>query len=143
MYNTPAYKTARGLGWFSLALGAAEILAPGFVSRALGFNEHRALVRGFGIRELASGLGILMAKNPVPWLWALFAGDIVDMTALLPSLGRRNRQRGTAAGAMLSVAAVALVDYLCARQLGGQRQFRQLPRRDYSNRSGLHTYSGR
>jgi hypothetical protein len=26
MYNTPAYKTARVLGWFSLALGAAGLL---------------------------------------------------------------------------------------------------------------------
>jgi hypothetical protein len=137
MYNTPAYKTARGLGWFSLALGAAEIIAPGYLNRALGFREHRALVRGFGIRELLSGAGILLSSNPIPWLWARVAGDVLDMAALLPGLSRRNRHRGAAAGALLSVAAVALVDYLCARNLGDQQRFRRKPRRDYSTRSGF------
>lgn len=142
MYNSLVYKTARGLGWISLAVGAVEILAPGALSRALGFGQHRALVRGFGIRELTSGLGILLAKNPVPWLWTRLAGDVIDMTALLPGLGRRNRHRGTAAGALVSVAAVALVDYLCARQLGDERKIPQSRRRADSNHTGLHHYSG-
>jgi hypothetical protein len=137
MYNTPAYKTARGLGWFSLALGAAEILAPGSVNRALGFRQHRTLVRGFGIRELLSGAGILLSRNPIPWLWARVAGDVLDMAALLPGLSRRNRQRGAVTGALFSVAAVTFVDYLCARNLGDQLNFRNKPRRDYSARSGL------
>jgi hypothetical protein len=137
MYNTPAYKTARGLGWFSLALGAAEILAPGSLNRALGFRQHRTLVRGFGLRELLSGAGILLSRNPIPWLWARVAGDVIDMAALLPGLSRRNRHRGAATGALLSVAAVTFVDYLCARNLGDQLNFRNRPRRDYSTRSGL------
>jgi hypothetical protein len=137
MYNTPAYKTARVLGWFSLALGAAEIIAPGAVNRSLGFREHNALVRGFGLREIAAGLGILIMPNPTPWVWARVTGDMLDLTSLLFGLDRNNPRRSSAMAAFVSVAAVTLIDYICARNLTSQVEYRQLPRRDYSDRSGL------
>jgi len=50
---------ARRLGWFSLALGAAEMLAPRRLNRVLGVRPNRDwLVRGFGARESAAGIGI-------------------------------------------------------------------------------------
>jgi hypothetical protein len=137
MYNTPAYKTARALGWFSLALGAAEIIAPGALNRSLGLREHNALVRGFGLREVTAGVGILMMPNPTPWMWARVTGDLLDLTALLFGLDRNNPRRGSAMAAFVSVAAVTLVDYICARNLSAQVHYRELPRRDYSDRSGL------
>jgi hypothetical protein len=137
MHNTPAYKLARGLGWFSLALGAAEIAAPGMLNRTLGMREHNGLVRFFGLRELAAGTGILLQSNPTPWMWARVAGDVLDLTALLLGLDRHNPRRGSATAAFLSVAAITLVDYLCARDLSAQIADRQLPRRDYSDRSGI------
>ena len=137
MYNTPAYKTARGLGWFSLALGALEIVAPGALNRSLGLREHNALVRGFGFREATAGLGILLAPNPTPWMWARVTGDVLDLTALLFGLDRNNPRRGSATAAFVSVAAITLVDYICARNLSAQVEYRQLPRRDYSDRSGI------
>ncbi len=51
MYNTVSYKVARGLGWFSIGLGLAELIAPGALNRSLGMREHNALVRGFGLRR--------------------------------------------------------------------------------------------
>lgn len=137
MYNTPAYKTARGLGWFSLALGATEIIAPGALNRALGMREHDVLVRGFGLREIAAGLGILLTPNPTPWVWARVTGDVLDLTALLLGLDRDNPRRGSAMAAFISVTAVTLLDVLCASDLSAQTQYRKLPRRDYSDRSGL------
>jgi hypothetical protein len=137
MHNTPAYKTARGLGWFSLALGAVEIIAPGTLNRALGMKEHNALVRAFGFREVAAGLGILMQDNPAPWMWARVTGDILDLSALLLGLNGNNPRPGSARAAFFSVAAITLVDYLCAKNLSAQAEFRQLPRRDYSDRSGI------
>jgi hypothetical protein len=137
MYNTPAYKTARALGWFSLALGATEIIAPGVLNRSLGMREHNALVRGFGLREITAGLGILMMPNPTPWMWARVTGDVLDLTALLFGIDRNNPRHGSAMAAFVSVAAVTLVDYICARNLSAQVEYRKLPRRDYSDRSGL------
>ncbi len=137
MYNTLSYKLARGLGWFSIGLGAAELLAPGTLNRSLGMREHNTLVRGFGLREIGAGLGILASDNPTPWVWARVAGDALDLTALLLSLGPRNPRRGSATAAFLSVAAITVVDYICARNLEEQREYRSLPRRDYSDRSGF------
>jgi hypothetical protein len=100
-------------------------------------REHTALVRGFGLREATAGLGILMMPNPTPWMWARVTGDLLDLTALLFGLDRNNPRRGSAIAAFVSVAAVTLVDYICARNLTAQVQYRELPRRDYSDRSGL------
>jgi hypothetical protein len=137
MYNTPAYKLARGLGWFSVALGAAELLAPGALKRSLGMREHNTLVRGFGLRELAAGIGILATRNPTPWVWSRVAGDALDITALLGGMGPGHSRRGSAASALLSVLLVAAADIVCARNLSSQMANRQLPRRDYSDRSGF------
>src|SRR5690606_27124213 len=52
-------KTARMLGWFSIGLGAAELLMPGALSRTLGVGRHDRLIRGFGLREIGAGLGLL------------------------------------------------------------------------------------
>jgi hypothetical protein len=137
MYNTMSYKLARGLGWFSIGLGAAELLLPGALNRALGMREHDALVRGFGLREIGAGVGILAAKDPTPWVWARVVGDALDLLSLLPALGTYNPRRGSATAAFLSVAAVTALDVLCARSLGAQVANRRLPRRDYSDRSGF------
>src|SRR5690242_12433520 len=50
----------KGLGWFSIALGAAELLAPRAVNRVSGLEaNHVGLTRLFGLRELGGGIGIL------------------------------------------------------------------------------------
>lgn len=137
MYNTVSYKVARGLGWFSIGLGLAELVAPGAINRALGMREHNALVRGFGLREIGAGLGILNLKHPTPWVWARVAGDALDLASLLVSLGPSNPRRGNATAAFLSVAAVTAIDILTARSLERQEEYRSQPRRDYSDRSGF------
>ena len=49
----------RFLGWFSIGLGACEILAPGSIARISGSRDHKTLVRSYGLREVATGVGIL------------------------------------------------------------------------------------
>ncbi|MGN6642365.1 MAG: hypothetical protein ACTHKU_05125, partial [Verrucomicrobiota bacterium] len=46
---------ARGLGWFSIGLGLAGLLAPRRLGRTAGVGEHPGLIRLIGLRELASG----------------------------------------------------------------------------------------
>ena len=137
MQNTLPYKLARGLGWFSIGLGVAELLAPGALNRSLGMREHNSLVRGFGLREIGAGVGILTAKHPTPWVWSRVAGDVLDMTALLLALGPGNPRRGSATAAFMSVVGVTLLDIFCARSLERQIEYRRMPRRDYSGRSGF------
>ena len=71
--------TARGLGWFSIGLGVAEVLMPRTIGRAVGISGGRALLFVYGLREIATGIGILKAKNQTPWLWGRVAGDALDM----------------------------------------------------------------
>src|SRR3954453_10522626 len=73
---------ARGLGWYSLALGAAQLLAPDSVARAAGVRTSSTLMRLYGLREIACGVGILMSRNPAPFLWARVAGDALDIATL-------------------------------------------------------------
>jgi hypothetical protein len=123
---------ARGLGWFSIGLGMAELLAPRAVARATGMHRrNERLLQAYGMREIAAGIGLLTAKNPAPWLWARVGGDALDLAAL--AAGGRPRDASMAA-ALAAIAGVTLVDIAAARL--AQSQSRS-PVRDYSTRSGL------
>ncbi len=50
---------ARGLGWATIGIAATEILATEQVEQLLGVDHHHALLKGFGLRELAAGLTLL------------------------------------------------------------------------------------
>jgi hypothetical protein len=109
---------ARGLGWFSIGLGLAEVLAPEQLTRFLGVDDDRApLVRAYGLRELASGVGILAQRHPVAGVWSRVAGDMVDLGTLGTALNADRAHRGRVIGAMAMVAGVTALDVLCAKQL--------------------------
>lgn len=103
-------KTARALGWLSLGLGAAVLLAPRRVGRATGLGERDGLLRFIGIRELVAGAGLLTQKNPEPWLWSRVAGDVMDLAVLSYGLRANNASRRRAKGAMAAVAGVTAID---------------------------------
>ena len=66
---------ARTLGWFSIGLGLAEVIAPRDLARLTGFSgEPRVLLRLFGLREMASGVGLLTQHRPAPWMWGRVGG---------------------------------------------------------------------
>jgi hypothetical protein len=129
-----ARKVARGLGWFSIGLGLAELLAPRVVVRATGLREQEALLQVYGVRETATGIGLLASSQPRRWMWARVAGDALDL-ATLWAAGRPRRL--STASTLATVAAVAVADLVCARAL--QSEYRHATRRvrDYSTRSGL------
>lgn len=112
---------AKGLGWFSLALGAIELLAPETLDRALGLDHHEPLTRAYGLREIGAGLGILLSDDPTPWVWARVAGDALDLASLAPALERSNPQRAVAAGAVANVALITALDIFCAAALSRRR----------------------
>lgn len=109
---------ARALGLFSIALGAMETLMPRRINRFLGMPSRRQAVTGVGLREIATGLGLLASVFPSKLLWARVAGDVIDMTRLEPGLNRRNPKRGNVALVMLGLAAVTLVDIAAATAAG-------------------------
>ncbi|MDO9710958.1 cyclase dehydrase [Paracraurococcus lichenis] len=130
--------TARALGWFSIGLGLAEVLAPQALARGLGMRGHERLIASYGAREIATGIGILSARDPTPWIWGRVAGDALDIGTLATALDGHNRARGAAGAALAAVAGVTLLDLLCGRALSARRQARRIARRrDYGDRSGL------
>lgn len=114
----------RTLGWFSIGLGLAELLAPRGLSKLIGLRDHRPLVRVLGLREITSGVGILTRPRPSGWLWSRVAGDAMDL-ALLGAAFRSYRGRSVRlAAATAAVAGVALLDVMCSRELSRARRRR-------------------
>lgn len=112
-------KLSLGLGLFSLALGAAELLAPKKIAENLDAQGHEKLVKGFGAREIAAGLAILNAPAHSLGIWNRVLGDVMDLTAL--GAAARNSPRNKAIwGSLAFVAGATLLDYLTARGLDGQ-----------------------
>jgi len=130
-----AHALAQGLGWFSIGLGLAEVVAPGRLARFLGMEERTELIRVYGMREIATGVGILSQDDPTPWLWSRVGGDVLDLGSLAAGLGRSNPQRENVGLAIAAVAGIMARDLLCARMLGTEDRPRRI--RDYSARRGL------
>ena len=105
---------ARGLGWFGIGLGLLEVFAPRALARATGLQGREMLLQAFGLREIASGVLILAADEPEPWLWARVAGDALDGGVLGAGLAPPNPHRGRTMLATLAVAPVVALDLLYA-----------------------------
>ena len=112
----------RTLGWFSIGLGLAELLAPRGLSRLIGVHDHRPLVRVLGLREISSGVGILTRPRPRSWLWSRVAGDAMDLALLGAAFRSYRGRRVRLAAATAAVAGVALLDVMCSRELSRARR---------------------
>jgi hypothetical protein len=134
--STTAGTLAYQLGWFSIALGAVELFASRQVARTLGMHGQERLIRAYGVREIAKGVGILTSPNPTPWLWGRVAGDALDLATLAAAYPNSPR-RGSLVVAMANVAGVAALDVLAAQQLTNVDRRQRAPIRDYSARSGF------
>ena len=108
-----AHSVARGLGWFSIGLGLAEILAPRALTRGLGMEGNEQIVRAYGVREIATGIGILSSTHPVPWIWGRVGGDALDIATLATGLQQDNLKKENVELALVAVAGVTALDVVC------------------------------
>jgi hypothetical protein len=109
-------KLAKGLGWFSLGLGATQVLAPRWLGYQTGTGNHKHLMRALGVREIASGAAILTQDDPTPALWSRVAGDAMDLS-LLGLAARKSPHQGRIAFAVAMVAGVTLLDVFAAQRM--------------------------
>ena len=79
--NHSARSLARGLGWFSIGLGVVQLVAPRQVTRFIGMPGSDGVIRACGLREIATGVGILLADDPKPWIYGRIGGDALDRPA--------------------------------------------------------------
>jgi hypothetical protein len=131
-----ADRLARALGWLSIGLGVAELLAPGRIARTIGLDGKEALIRSYGARELASAVPTLSLDKPAG-LAARIAGDALDLATLASALHPGNPKRNNAAVATAIIAGITLLDV--AAYAGVKSAHRREPGsdRDYSSRTGL------
>jgi uncharacterized membrane protein len=116
-----AERRARGLGWFSIGLGLAEIAAPRAVARLIGVNDDettRNTLFVLGLREITSGIGILTQPRSGGWAWSRVGGDLMDL-ALLGKALNSGADRTRVAAATAAVLGVTVLDYVTSRQLSG------------------------
>jgi uncharacterized membrane protein len=119
--NLNAEQLARGLGWFSIGLGLAELLAPRGIAKISGVKGNTGLIRLFGLREIASGIGIFMQQSkgqrPAAAVWSRVAGDALDLAALGAAFASPKSHKGRVTFATANVLAVTALDVLCAQQV--------------------------
>lgn len=106
-----------GVGWFSIGLGTAQLVATPAVAALLGMRDDgdvRRVLRAVGVREVGCGLGVLARPRAAGWYWARAAGDAMDL-ALLGAASRSRRARpGRVALSAAVVLGVAALDVLAA-----------------------------
>jgi uncharacterized membrane protein len=109
----------QSLGWFSVVLGVAEVLAPQAVARVIGVdeNEHTSLLRTYGLRELAAGVGILSRPKPTYWMWNRVLGDAMDLATLGRAMRSSRTDKGRLTAAAVAVLGVTALDLVCSLRL--------------------------
>lgn len=125
--SDPLRPAAIVIGWASIAIGVAPILAPGACARAFGFPAPTppvaSIMRSLGARDLVLGMGLWSAATHggkyAPWLLARTlsdAGDVLSI-ALAAAAGVRN-PRFLALGALAVGATVTEALLWRAAKLG-------------------------
>jgi hypothetical protein len=132
-----ALDLAKGLGWFSIALGLAQLMAPQKLAESLGMRGSEPVLQAYGLREIGTGVGILAGRDPTPWVWGRVGGDALDLATLTAGLAKSRKQENVVLAAA-AVVGVTILDLMCAQALSQKQP--TSPRtaiRDYSGRSGF------
>jgi len=112
------------LGYFSIGLGLAEVLAPQLIARLVGIkhpNErNRTLLRLMGLREISSGVAILSNQQPKKAVMSRVAGDAIDIALLGATLANSENDRGRTLFATANVLAVTALDVMASKALAMQ-----------------------
>jgi hypothetical protein len=108
---------AVALGWFSCALGLAELVAPRQVAELIGAPTNEGThntIRAYGAREIASGIAILSDPAESRWLWSRVGGDALDLASLGAAARYESSDPARLALATAAVAGVAALDVITA-----------------------------
>jgi uncharacterized membrane protein len=115
-----ADKLAQGLGWFSIGLGTAQILAPRVMSRLVGVKDadnNTGLMRALGVREISAGIGLLADPKPTGFAAARVAGDAMDLALMVKTLATPQNDKGRALFATAFVVGAGILDVLATQEL--------------------------
>jgi uncharacterized membrane protein len=115
-----AERRARGLGWFSLGLGVAQLFAPRRVARLIGIRDDERtchILQTIGVREISSGAAILTNTESAGPVWMRVIGDVMDLGLLGLAAQSEDTERDRVVAATAAVAGITVIDALSAVQL--------------------------
>ncbi len=120
-------RIAEGLGWFSLGLGAAQLLAPGALNRLAGVHDDaaaRVAQRFVGVREVGAFAAIMVDRpRPALPLWSRVGGDLMDLALLGRAWERKRESAPRLALTIANIAAVTGLDaYAAIRHTEAERR---------------------
>ncbi|HST69109.1 MAG TPA: hypothetical protein VLI94_05575 [Solirubrobacterales bacterium] len=120
-------RIAEGLGWFSLGLGAAQLLAPGALNRLAGIRDDaaaRLAQRFVGVREVGAFAAIMADRpRPVLPLWSRVGGDLLDLALLARAWDRKRESAPRLALTIANIAGVTGLDiYAAIRHTEAERR---------------------
>jgi uncharacterized membrane protein len=111
-------RLARALGWLSIGLGLAEIMAPGKLAELIGVEDRPTVFRLMGLREIGHGVTILSQPWPAGGVWSRVAGDVLDLAVLSTQLDSENRERAKTFAGVVGVLGITALDLYTSKQLG-------------------------
>lgn len=115
------------LGWLSIGLGLAQLVAPRGLARASGLRGVSPFwIRAIGLREMACGVTLLRGETRPAWRWSRIAGDAMDLSLLGMAMTSRRHARTRLAATAAVVAGVTAIDYIASAQLA-PRKLSELP----------------
>ena len=118
-----SHPLAQTLGWFSIGLGAAELMAPAAMSRLIGTpstSGNLSLMRAMGAREIGHGIAILTHPDSASPLWSRVAGDAADLAFLGAAHNVDEVDRTRLLAATAAVAGVTALDIICAQRMSSR-----------------------
>ena len=133
---TGSDRVARCLGWFSIVLGAVELLQPRTVKRFLGMTNRQGLLRAYGAREICAGIASLSTEKQMG-LWSRVLGDGLDLAMLLGAYRSDNPKRTNVGLAIGMVIGIAMIDIAAGQMTTAVHARGSNKLRSYSDRSGF------
>ena len=121
-HSSTAYKVARFLGYASIAIGLIELVWANSLAMNLGLSRFEWLVRAYGVREVLTGVLILVSKDPTPWIWLRVIGDAIDGATLGWGYMRDPFKMMSIAATFMAVTPVIIADVWCALKLTSSKR---------------------
>lgn len=103
------------LGWLSVGAGLAQLLAPREVNRMTGATHRPLVTRLSGLRQIATGAGLLSERAPATSIWSRVAGDTVDLALLGASMRSPQARPGRVVLTATLLAGITALDIYAAQ----------------------------